>query len=360
MTFQQEGLLRRDGKRVLGEFLGSIVRLFPPELAHDIGIAILRHRLARYLPPPPSYRKGLDLSCTIPGIGELRHPIGLAAGFDKNARALPGFCDLGLSFLETGTVTPLAQPGNPKPRLFRLKSEMSIINRMGFNNDGHRAIFDRLEALALPCPVGVNLGKNKNTPQDQAISDFLKGIIKFRALNNYLVINLSSPNTAGLRDLATPTFISDLASEVRMHFDDTLPRIWIKLDPDRPKQEFQQIVESIMNEKFGGIILTNTHRVEWPETGGMSGHVLSHLSSQRLEWAWEVHQGKLPMIGCGGILSGIDVFHKLARGANAVQIYTALIYRGPWTVIHMLDELEAEMALNGFRSVSDVVGSYYK
>ena len=352
--------MRRDGKRILGEFLGSVLRIFPAEMAHDLGIFILRNRLTRYRPTPSSYRKGLDLVCNVPGIGELRHPVGLAAGFDKNARALAGFSDLGFSFLETGTVTPLAQPGNPKPRLFRLKSEMSVINRMGFNNDGHRAIFDRLEGLSLPCPIGVNLGKNKATHQDQSIADFFKGIVKFRALNNYLVINLSSPNTPGLRDLATPAFISDLAQEVRMHFADTVGRIWIKLDPDRNRREFQPLVEAVMNEKFAGIILTNTHRVDWPETGGMSGHILSHLSSERLEWAWEVHQGQLPMIGCGGILSGVDIFHKLARGANAVQIYTALIYRGPWTVLHMLDELEGEMALNGFRSVSEVIGSHYK
>jgi len=344
----------------LGEFSAAALRLLPAETAHEIGMHILKFRLARLLPRPKPVFSGFKLHQKASGIGQLRHPIGLAAGFDKNAFALPGFCDLGFSFIETGTITPLPQIGNPKPRLFRQKGEASLINRMGFNNDGHRAVLERLKTLRLPVPIGVNLGKNKTTPVERSLSDYLKGISQFKDIADYLVINISSPNTPGLRDLANPEFISQLASEVRLQFADSLKNIWIKLDPDMPIKIFQNLVEAIAQSEFAGLILTNTHRVEWPQSGGMSGHILSHLSSERLEWAYQVHQGQLPMIGCGGIFSGIDVFHKLARGASAVQIYTALVYRGPWAVLHMLDELQAEMKLRGFTDLSTVIGSHYQ
>lgn len=347
-------------RETLGELSGGILRLLPPETAHDFGMKIMEYRMTRLLPKPKPTHAGINLRQEIEGLGPLAHPIGLAAGFDKNARALPGFYDLGFSFLEAGTVTPLPQPGNPKPRLFRRKGEASLINRMGFNNEGHRAVFERVKSLKLPCPLGINLGKNKFTPPEKAISDYLRGIAQFKDIAQYLVVNISSPNTTGLRDLANPQFIKELASEVRLQFADTLPRIWIKLDPDMGKGHFQGIVKQITEESFGGLVLTNTHRVEWPESGGMSGHILSHLSSERLEWAYEVHKGKLPMIGCGGILSGIDIFHKMARGANAVQIYTALVYRGPWAVIQMLSEFEAEMKLRGMTDVSQLVGCHYE
>lgn len=351
-----------DLRRLLGEGAGATLRLLPAETAHDVGMFILKHRLARFLPRPAEtlkFPKELDLKVAVPGLGDLFHPIGLAAGFDKNARALRGFEDLGFSFLEVGTVTPQPQPGNSKPRMFRAKGEASLINRMGFNNDGHRAIYDRLEGAKLSLPVGVNLGKNKQTLLENSLSDFMKGLIQFRNLGSYLVINISSPNTPGLRDLANPDFIHQLGSEIKMQVPELLKKTWIKLDPDLPRKDFTALVEAISDEAFAGLILSNTHRVMWPEAGGMSGHVLSHMSSERLTWAYEVHGGRLSMIGSGGILSGIDVFHKLARGASAVQIYTGLVYRGPWAVLHMLEELKAEMHLHGFSSVSDVVGCHY-
>ncbi|MEI8025952.1 MAG: quinone-dependent dihydroorotate dehydrogenase [Pseudomonadota bacterium] len=350
-------------KRILGELAGASLRVLPAEMAHDLGMLILKHRLARFLPRPAdtlAVPHDLDLHIKIPGWGDLAHPIGLAAGFDKNAIALKGFEDLGFSFLEVGTVTPIAQPGNPKPRMFRSKSEYSLINRMGFNNDGHRAVYDRVEGSPLTIPVGVNLGKNKQTLTEHAISDYLKGLIHFKNLGSYIVINISSPNTPGLRELANPEFIRRLKSEIEMQVPELLKKIWIKLDPDLPRKEFISLIETITEERFAGLILSNTHRVTWPEAGGMSGHVLSHLSSERMTWAYEVHRGALPMIGSGGVMSGIDVFHKLARGASAVQIYTALVYRGPWAVLHMLEEFKAEMLLHGYTRASDVIGCHYR
>jgi dihydroorotate dehydrogenase len=217
-----------------------------------------------------------------------------------------------------------------------------------------------VEAAQLGIPVGVNLGKNKQTLTGNAISDYLKGLIHFKNLGSYIVINISSPNTPGLRELANPEFIRQLKSEIEMQVPELLKKIWIKLDPDLSRKEFMALVEAITAERFAGLILSNTHRVAWPEAGGMSGHVLSHLSSERLTWAHEVHRGGLPMIGSGWVLSGVDVFHKLARGASAVQIYTALVYRGPWAVLHMLEELKAEMLLHGYKKASDVIGCHYR
>ncbi len=308
----------------------------------------------------PALGSGLDgLSMKVPGIGDLAHPIGLAAGFDKNARAPRGFARMGLSFLEVGTVTPRPQDGNPKPRLFRLDDQMGLINRMGFNNQGSGLVADRLRRHNWkhePIPLGVNLGKNKDTDVSAAIEDYSQGIEAFRPYAKYFVINVSSPNTAGLRGLANEQFLKELAFRHRAD----LGKLWVKLDPDMPRRDFQTLVEALAAAGFQGLILTNTHRVEKPETGGMSGQPLALQANACLEWAYEVTKGRLPLIASGGILTGQDVFQRIARGASAAQIYSALVYRGPLAALLMLGELKAEMELRGFSFLSDVKGSYYR
>jgi dihydroorotate dehydrogenase len=284
------------------------------------------------VPYPTAQRSDVELSVSIPGIGRVKHPIGLAAGFDKNCHSPQGFADLGFSMIEVGTVTPFAQAGNPKPRLFRQPEQRAIINRMGFNNDGSKTVAERVAKLRWEhdkIPLGINLGKNKNTPMERALDDYIESYQVFKGLCRYYVVNISSPNTPGLRDLASTQFLGELAQA----FSREEKGVWVKLDPDMSKQQFQSLVEVIADRGFSGIILTNTHRVEWPETGGQSGHPVAIASTRCLEWAWEVHRGQLPMIGCGGILSGADIFEKIIRGASAVQIYTALVYRGPWVVV---------------------------
>lgn len=316
--------------------------------------------LAPFFPEvSPHWGGEVDLRVPLPGIGDLAHPIGLAAGFDKNARCPFAFKQMGFSFLELGTVTPKPQPGNPKPRMFRYKDTMAIINRMGFNSDGLESVASRLRQLEWDhsgVPYGVNLGKNKATPNDEALEDYLAGLKASENLGQYFVINLSSPNTSGLRDLVNTDFLELLASEA----GGLLPKIWVKLDPDLAKKDFQKVIEKITSLGFQGVILCNTHRVEWPEAGGQSGHPLASLAATRLEWAHEVHKGELFMIASGGILTGLDVYERVIRGAMAVQIYAALVYRGPYAVHMICDELAGELRLRSESKLSDLVGRFYE
>jgi dihydroorotate dehydrogenase len=337
----------------------ALLRLLPAEAAHDLGMWCLERDLMRFL-PAPAYSSNLNgLAMNLPGIGDLSHPIGLAAGFDKNARAPRGFARMGLAFLEVGTITPQPQPGNPKPRLFRLDDQMGLINRMGFNSEGISRVKDRLTEHRWshePVPMGINLGKNKATPNEAAIEDYSLGLESFASLAKYFVINVSSPNTTGLRGLANEHFLRELAARHRR----LLPKLWVKLDPDMRRSDFQILVKSIADIGFQGLVLTNTHRVEQPQVGGLSGVAVSAQSTACLEWAYEVTRGALPMIASGGILTGQDVYQRIARGASAVQIYSALVYRGPLAVYEMLRELRAEMSLRGVAFLSDIKGSYYK
>ncbi|MCX6129546.1 MAG: quinone-dependent dihydroorotate dehydrogenase [Proteobacteria bacterium] len=337
----------------------GLLRLLPAEIAHDLSLWLMQRDLLRWLPLPSLTPLLEGLDAHVPGIGDLAHPIGLAAGFDKNARAPLAFSRLGLSFLEIGTITPRPQQGNPKPRLFRLEDQLGLINRMGFNGDGAEHILARLKHCAWnhdTVPMGINLGKNKDTSPEAAIEDYSHGLETFAPYGRYFVINVSSPNTEGLRGLANAEFLKELA----FRHQKVLNRIWVKLDPDMQKKSFQSLVESIAAAGFQGLILTNTHRVEGPEKGGMSGHPLATQANACLEWAYEVTKGGLPLIASGGILSGQDVFQRIARGASATQIYSSLVYRGPLAVALMLQELKMEMKLQGFRFLSDLKGSYYQ
>jgi dihydroorotate dehydrogenase len=332
--------------------------MLPPEVAHDIGLFAMERGLLKMLPTPATPQLVTPLQVTIPGLGRIRHPIGLAAGFDKNGRCPEAFEHMGMSFIEIGTVTPLPQPGNPKPRLFRYPETQSIINRMGFNSEGAEAVMRRLRQLnwsSTRVPLGVNVGKNKNTAPEQAIKDYTTGIETFAPNATWITINISSPNTPGLRSLATPEFIKDMAHAAGIYRN----RCWIKLDPDMDKPTLQRLISTIAEQDFAGVIISNTHRVEWPQAGGQSGHPLLSPSNTCLEWTWQVTKGSLPIIATGGVLSGIDAFHKIARGAVGIQIYTALVYRGPGAVYRICEELAHELKLRGFASVEDAIGSCY-
>lgn len=336
----------------------AVLRLLPPESAHELGMRLLQSGVLNVLPQPGRSLPHSGCRVTVPGLGELAHPIGLAAGFDKGAKAPYGFARMGFSFLEVGTVTPRPQPGNSRPRIFRYPAQRAIINRMGFNSEGIGVVSERLRRLSWPherVPLGLNAGKNKDTPASQAVHDFCQVIEGARGQAAYFVVNLSSPNTPGLRDLANPGFVAELGMALRQDTSKT----WIKFDPDLSRKEFQAVVAATAEAGFQGLILTNTQRVESPQSGGRSGHPLSIVSTRALEWAWQVHEGRIPMIGCGGILSGADIFQKMIRGAVAVQIYTALVYQGPYVVANLLSELTQELKLKGFATLQDAIGSYY-
>ncbi len=346
-------------KRWLTQTGTRLLRLLPAETAHHWGMRLLQNKQLRSLTTPSLHYLKAGMRMRVPGVGHLPHPIGLAAGFDKNALAPHGLARLGFSFLELGAVTPLPQPGNPKPRVFRQPEQHSLINRMGFNSDGVATVSKRLTKLRWDqeqTPLGINIGKNKTTKDDAALDDFLQVLEQVRNLVRFAVLNISSPNTPGLRSLATPEFLQNVA----MRANDLLPKLWIKLDPDLNRRDFQNLVAAAGKLGFQGLILTNTHRVTWPEVGGQSGAPLAVLAASRLEWAWEVHQGSLPMIASGGIMSGLDIIERILRGASAVQIYSALVYRGPWVVADLLQELYAEMQLRGIECLEDLKGQYYE
>lgn len=345
----------------LGNLSAKLIRILPPETAHNFAISLLKSPLMEYFPVPPekiSEEPLANMKISIPEIGTFSHPLGLGAGFDKNAHCLGAFSKLNFSFVETGTITPRPQKGNPKPRLFRFPEDRSLINRMGFNSDGMEKVFSRVNNEDYKfgkIPIGINVGKNKTTPNSDALSDYLNCLTTFEKLGDYFVVNISSPNTKGLRELASSEFLERLSIQAS-HLKN---KMFIKLDPDMDKKSFVLLIEAIAKFGFKGVILSNTHRVDYPTTGGLSGHPLSSLSQKFLELAYEVHKGSLVMIASGGILSGLDVYQRMIRGASLCQIYSAFIYRGPFCIWKILEEFNEELKLRGIKDVNSLIGSYY-
>ena len=268
------------------------------------------------------------------------NPVGIAAGFDKNATHISEFEKFGFGFIEIGTVTPKPQHGNPKKRLFRLKEDTAIINRMGFNNDGVTKIKNRLKKN-YNVLIGGNIGKNKVTPNSQAKNDY---IICFKDLYNYVdyfVVNVSSPNTPGLRELQSKEFLNDLFIDLnKLRSNETIKKpILIKISPDLSKEKILEILEVIDTNNIDGIIATNT-TIDYPnlksknknETGGLSGAPLYDKSNEVISFISKKTNGKLPIIGVGGISTPEQAVKKIEAGAHLIQLYTGIIYEGPGIV----------------------------
>ena len=268
------------------------------------------------------------------------NPVGIAAGFDKNATHISEFEKFGFGFIEIGTVTPKPQHGNPKKRLFRLKEDTAIINRMGFNNDGVTKIKNRLKKN-YNVLIGGNIGKNKVTPNSQAKNDY---IICFKELYNYVdyfVVNVSSPNTPGLRELQSKEFLNDLFIDLnKLRSNETVKKpILIKISPDLSKEKILEILEVIDTNNIDGIIATNT-TIDYPnlksknknETGGLSGAPLYDKSNEVISFISKITNGKLPIIGVGGISTPEQAVKKIEAGAHLIQLYTGIIYEGPGIV----------------------------
>lgn len=281
------------------------------------------------------------------------NPIGLAAGFDKDAEVYPGLAALGFGFVEVGTLTPRPQNGNPLPRIFRLPGDEAIINRMGFNNHGvasAKQMFEKLEQPSIP--IGINLGKNKDTPNEKAAEDYILGLSELYPYGDYFVINVSSPNTKGLRDLQHVEALEQLLTRILHQRDQSAQNhqqkkpMLLKIALDLEPQAAGDIVSAAMEAGIDGIIATNTtlsreglsseHR---HETGGLSGKPLREQSTRFIRHLYSITRGKIPLIGVGGIFSGKDAMEKFKAGANLVQVYTGMIYRGPAIVRKMNQEL---------------------
>ena len=343
-------------------FLKGALFLLPPERAHALAMASLRV-LGRVARPPSPPAGPPDLSVTSAGL-RFAHPIALAAGFDKDAEAVAGCFAVGFSGVEVGTVTPRPQPGNPPPRLFRIPEARALVNRMGFNNHGADAMARRLRALGRrPGPVGVNLGKGKDTPLERAAEDYVAGVEKLGALADYVVVNASSPNTPGLRQLQASEPLRALLSTVRARLEAVAPGkpLFLKIAPDLQAGELEAVVDVAVELGISGLICTNTTLarpgVQGPvasEAGGLSGAPLAPLALETLRRASARAGGRLALWASGGVFTADDVLLRLEAGADLVQVYTAFIYEGPAFVPSLLEDLRTRLVARGIGSLSAV------
>ncbi len=324
---------------------------FPPETAHTLTLKALKLGLG----PKIEQKPDPILSSTLWGINFPR-PTGLAAGFDKNAEIIKPCFDMGFGFVEVGTVTPKPQKGNPKPRIFRDTKTQSVINRMGFPNDGVETFKTNVNAYLKDQKrdgdiLGINIGLNKD--QTEPAEDYKTLIQELGNIADYLTINISSPNTPGLRNLQKRAFLMQLLEQIREELDKsctagkTKPPVLIKLAPDLDEEQREELAQTALDAKIDGLILTNTTlaRPDYlgeyyrKEQGGLSGKPLARKSTQIIHNFYALTKGKIPIIGLGGISSGEDAYKKIRAGASLVQIYTGLIYQGP----ELIDEASVNL-----------------
>ena len=330
-----------------------------PEAAHGFAIKALQMGLAN----APGTLTSPRLKTTFAGLN-LPNPVGLAAGFDKNATALDGLAKAGFGFFEVGAATPRPQPGNPKPRLFRLSEDRAAINRFGFNNEGMDAIAARLANRPKNAVIGLNLGANKDS-EDRA-SDFAKVLAHCGAHLDFATVNVSSPNTEKLRDLQGKAALSALLSgvmETRDALDRPIP-VFLKIAPDLSDAEIAEIAEVAVESKLDAVITTNTtldrkglaskHR---DEMGGLSGAPLFTKSTRVLARLSQLTDGQMPLIGVGGIGNAQDAYDKICAGASVVQLYTALVYGGLSLVEDIVRGLDTLLEQDGFSNVAEAVGT---
>ena len=333
---------------------------FDPETAHGLSLTALRLGLAPLPGPVTSARLKTELA----GLS-LPNPVGLAAGYDKNAVALGPLSRAGFGFLEVGAATPLPQEGNPKPRLFRLTEDHAAINRFGFNNQGAVLIATRLATRKRgSVPVGINLGANK-TSTDRA-ADFAQVLALCGPHVDFATVNVSSPNTEKLRELQGPAALTALLEGV-MHVRGTLARpipIFLKIAPDLSPEDLAALAEVALSSGLSGIIATNTtlsrdglRAPQKSETGGLSGAPLFEKSTRVLAQLSKLTQGKLPLIGVGGISSPEQAYAKICAGASAVQIYTSMVYQGLSVACDIAKGLDTLLARDGFATVAQAIGT---
>ncbi len=352
------------------KFFEKLVRpalfAFPPETAHDLGIGSLHYllgsRFARRaasrifrseFPFGPVRAFGLDFP----------NPLGIAAGFDKNAIAVDQLAAIGFGFVEVGTVTMKPQPGNEKPRLFRLPSDLALINRFGFNNDGAVAIARRLAARRDKCIVGVNIGKNKDVPLDAATGNYIDCFRTVFDAADYVAVNVSSPNTPNLRELQRAESLETLLAELVAANRELGPKpLLVKIAPDLSPGEIETIAGVALDLGLAGIIATNTTigrdglGRDPNEAGGLSGAPLRQRSNEVIGRIFRSTSGKLPIIGVGGIFNASDAFDKIAAGATLVQAYTGFIYSGPGFAGRLVRGLGEILADRGFASYREAIG----
>jgi dihydroorotate dehydrogenase len=329
------------------------------ETAHGATIAALRLGLA----PEQTISDAPELHTTICGLN-LSNPVGMAAGFDKNAEVPRPLALLGFGLVEIGTVTPRAQAGNPKPRLFRIGRSEGVVNRMGFNNEGHDAAFTRLKSLRVPAALGVNIGANKDS--EDFVADYVQGVTRFADIADYLTANISSPNTPGLRNLQADEALRRLLGEIlaaRAKAQTRVP-VFLKIAPDLDEAALDGIAKIVLATDLDGLIVSNTTigrdnvagQENANETGGLSGKPLFALSTQRLAQMRQ-RVGSLPIIGVGGIHSPQSALAKIEAGADAIQLYSALVFGGLDLLDRIKHGLVAAVRRQSKANIAELVGS---
>ena len=332
------------------------IRLVDPETAHRLTIAALR-----LAPASRSVRAEGPLATEVAGIA-FANPVGLAAGFDKNAEVPDAMLGLGFGFVECGSITPLPQPGNPRPRLFRLAEDRAVINRMGFNNDGAEAVLARLRHRTRRGVLGINVGANKDSPN--RIADYVAGVRAFAPFADYLTVNISSPNTPGLRGLQDAGELTALLSAIAASRLDGDPPVFLKVAPDLGNVDHERIVRAALDHGIAALIVANTTITRPPlrsrhsgEAGGLSGAPLKDLALGQLRRFRAASGGALPLIGVGGIGSADDAWARIRAGAGLVQLYSALVYEGPGLARRIVRGLEQRLRDSGFGSIAEAAGS---
>jgi dihydroorotate dehydrogenase len=347
----------------------------PPETAHEVAL----HSL-------PLFCKFVERPFASPMLStdlfnlRFQNPVGLAAGFDKNGIALESLAALGFGFIEAGTVTYHPQPGNPKPRMFRLAADQALINRAGFNNAGAAAFVRRVEHRRPDdCVLGISIGKSKITPLEEATADYLASFELVYKLADYVAINVSSPNTPQLRELQQSDQLTWLLVALQRRNHELQERygrltplpLLVKISPDLERRDLEMIVDVIERLKIDGIIATNTtvsrdnlktskRRVEACGAGGLSGKPLTNTATQMIAELYQLTGGRIPLIGVGGIFTAEDAWEKICAGASLVQLYTGFIYKGPRVVRQINEGLVEILRREGFAKIDEAVGSRAK
>ena len=347
----------------------------PPETAHELALhSLSRLPLSLVKKFAGGYEPGEALGVKRFGLS-FRNAVGLAAGFDKNGIALPALAALGFGFIEAGTVTLHPQPGNPRPRLFRLPKDHALINRAGFNNAGAAAFVKRVERERPDCVLGVSIGKSKITPLEQANEDYLSSFELVYPVADYVAVNVSSPNTPQLRELQQSEQLSSLLTELQ-EFNGALQEVHkraqpmpllVKLSPDLSREQLEGVADVLVRLRVDGIIATNTtitrehlatdrKEIAACGEGGLSGRPLGQKSTRMVADLFNLTKGTVPIVGVGGIFTAEDAWEKIAAGASLVQLYTGFIYRGPSVVREINEGLEQILKREGFSNLDEAVG----
>jgi dihydroorotate dehydrogenase len=350
-------------------FYQSIIRpilfRFPTETAHEFGIEALKIGFGSKIIQDFAAKR---FACE--SFGELqrfglnfKNPLGIAAGFDKNGVVVKQLAALGFGFVEVGTVTFQPQKGNEKPRLFRLPEDKALINRLGFNNEGAEKIVERLKKIQPRCVLGVNIGKNKDVSNEEAIENYLRSFDLASEVADYIAVNVSSPNTPNLRELQKAESLENLLSALQKRNGELFAKpLLVKIAPDLSEAEIEAIVDISIKQNLAGIIAVNTTvkrenlKTKIDESGGLSGKPLQNISNEVIKKIYKYSKGKLPIIGVGGVFTAEDAFEKIACGASLVQAYTGFIYQGFTFAREINSGLARILKEKGFNNLDEAIG----